>query len=105
MDFVDEQNVRARDAREQAREHAFVLDGGSARHEQLDAHFLGQDVRERGLAEAGRTAEQDVVERLAAAPRRLHVNAQVVLVLLLTDEFVQRRRAKDAVEALLFAPA
>ena len=32
---------------------------------------LGDDVREGGLAEAGRAAEQQVVERLAAAPRGL----------------------------------
>ena len=37
----------------------------------------GDDLGERGLAEAGRAEEQDVVERLAAALRRLDEDAQV----------------------------
>ena len=101
VDLVDEEDVVRARAREQAGERALVLDGGAARHDELRAHLVGQDVRERRLAEAGRAAEEDVIERLAAAARGLDEDAQVLLVLLLADVLVERRRAEDAIEALV----
>jgi hypothetical protein len=37
---------------------------------QVDAQLVGDDVRQRGLAEAGRAEDQHVVERLAALAAR-----------------------------------
>ena len=102
MNLVDEQDVGARHARQKPGEHALVLHRRAAGHEQLRAHLFGQDVRQRRLAQAGRTAQQDVVERLFTPPRGLDVHAQVLLVLLLADELVQRAGPKDAIEALFF---
>ena len=64
-----------------------------------DAHLVREDVRERRLAEAGRAAEEDVIERLAAAARRLDEDPEVVLVLALPDVLVERGRPKEPVEA------
>ena len=47
-----------------------ALDDRPARGAQADAHLAGDQVRERGLAEARGTGEQDVIERLAALARR-----------------------------------
>ena len=103
MNLVDEQDVGAREARQKPGQHALVLDRGTAGHEQLGAHLLGQNMRQRRFTQAGRPAQQDVIERLFAAARGLDVDAQVLLVLLLPDELVQRAGAKDAIEALFFA--
>jgi hypothetical protein len=46
-------------------------------------------VGERGLAEAGRAVEEQVVERLVPLFRRVDGDAKVVLELLLTDELVE----------------
>ena len=62
------------------------------------------DVRQRGLAEAGRAGQQHVVERLAAAARRLDEEGELVLELLLADEVLEPLRPQRAVELLLARP-
>ena len=57
---------------------------------ELDAHLAREDVRERRLAEPGRAAEQDVIERLAASARGLDEDPEVLLVLVLPDVLVER---------------
>ena len=56
---------------EQAGQRPLVLDGRPVGHVELDPHFAGEDLRQGRLAETGRAAEQDVIERLAAPSRRL----------------------------------
>jgi hypothetical protein len=46
-------------------------------------------VRERSLAEAGRTVEEEVVERFASLFRCVDRDAEVVLELLLADELIE----------------
>ena len=53
---------------------------------------------ERGLAQARRTAEQQVVDGLAAAPRAVDQQRQLLLHPLLPDELVERRRPQRDVE-------
>src|SRR5205814_8058850 len=45
-----------------------------------------------GLPEPGRTEEQHVIERLAAAARGVDEDAQIVAQLALADELLERRR-------------
>src|SRR5262249_40468838 len=103
MDLVDEENVVRLQLREQARERALVLDGRARRRVRGDAHLFRDDVRERRLAEPGRAAKEDVIERLAALLRRLDEDAQVVLVVVLPHVLVERRRPEEAVEACIVA--
>ena len=70
MDFVNEQHVAFFEVGEQAGEVAGLFDGRAAGAFEVGAHRLGEDVGERGFAQAGRAAEQDVVERLACAAWR-----------------------------------
>ena len=44
-----------------------------------DAHFVGENLRERGLAEAGRAVEQYVIERVAAAARGFDGDLEIFL--------------------------
>ncbi len=73
--------------------------------DELHAHLVGQDERERRLAQARRTAQKHVVERLAALPRGLDEDAQVVLVLGLPDVVGERARTQRAVELRVVAPS
>ena len=66
VDFVNEQDVAFLEIGQQAGEVAGFLDGGAAGALEVGAHGLGEDVGEGGFAEAGRAAEQNVVN---APPR------------------------------------
>ena len=67
VDLVDEQHVAVVEVGEDGGEVAGAFERGPARDAQADVHLGGHDPRERGLAEAGRTGEQEVVDRLARA--------------------------------------
>src|SRR5579871_1551900 len=62
MDLVDEQDVARRELRQHPGERALVIDGGSRGGVEVDAKFVGEDVGERRLPEAGWTVEQQMVE-------------------------------------------
>src|SRR5207248_10759186 len=92
VDLVDEQHL----ARGQFAEHrdkiGWALNYRASGGMEIDAHFTGDDLRERRLAEPGRTKEQDMVECLAAGLRRFDKDPQIVAQLMLTDEFIERGR-------------
>ena len=99
VDLVDEEDVVLLELRrEQRGQRPLVLDDGTARGHELDAHLVRQDVGERGLAEPGRPGQEDVIERLAALPRRLDEDAEVLLVLGLPDVVREGSRPQRAVE-------
>jgi len=68
---------------------------------EVDAHLAGDNLRERRLAEPGRTKEQDMVERLAARLRRFDKDAQIVAQLMLADELVEGGRPDRAIGSVL----
>ena len=59
---------------------------------------LPDDVGERGLAQARRAVEQDVVERLAALPGRRDRHDEVLADALLPDVLVERARPEPRLE-------
>src|SRR5207247_90682 len=101
VDLVDEEHVALAKAGQVAGQSALVLDGGGADGPDGNAQRPGDEVREGGLAEARRAAEEHVVERLAAPPRRLDEDLEVVGGLALPDVLVERARAQGGVEGLL----
>ena len=74
--------------------------GGGA---EADAELARDDLRQRGLAEAGRAVEQHVVQRLAAAARRLDEDGEVFAQRLLADELGERQRTQGLDGVLLGA--
>ena len=70
MDLVDEQDVAVLEVGQQRGEIARLGDHRPAGGAEADPHLARQDRGERGLAEAGRAEEQDMVERLAACAWR-----------------------------------
>ena len=70
-----------------------AFDRRSRGYAQVDAELARDDMRQRGLAEAGRRGEQDVVERLAASASRLDRHGENFSEALLTDELSQGVRS------------
>ena len=89
MDLVDEENVALAQIGEDGGQIAGLLDGRAGRHLEIGVHFAGQDVAERGLAQAGRAVEQHMIQRIVALPRRLHQNLDLVAQPVLADHLVQ----------------
>ena len=93
MDLVDEQNVAIFEISEQRGEIAGLGDHWAGGGAEIDAELARQDLRQRGLAEPGRTDEQRVIERFAPRARRLDEHAEIGARLLLADELRQPLRA------------
>ena len=66
VDFVDEQDIPGLEVCQDCGEVAGPLDHRPRGGAEADAKLAGDDLRERGLAEAGRAVQQHVVQRLAA---------------------------------------
>src|SRR5579863_1167623 len=104
MDFVDEQDVALLQIGQERGEIACFGDdrtGGSAK---IDAKLARHDLSQCCLAEARWTDEQDMIERLAAAARRLDEYAEVFACLLLADKFGQPLRAQTCFSRVFVAP-
>ena len=98
VDLVDEQHVAGLEVREQRREIAGPLDRRTARHAQRRPHLVGDDVRERGLAEPRRPMEEHVIERLGPIACRPHEDLQVLAQAILADHLRERARAQALVQ-------
>ena len=59
------------EVRQQARQIARLVQNGAGGDFELGVHLVGDDVRQCGLAQSGRTVQQYVVERIAAHEGRL----------------------------------
>ena len=100
MDLVDEQDVAVLEVGEQGGKVARLGDDRARGGAKADAHLARQDRRKRGLAQARRPVQQDMVERLAAALGGADEHAQILARRLLADEFVEAFRAQRVVGVL-----
>ena len=94
MDFVDEQHVTFFEVCEQPGQVARLVNRRAAGAFEIRAHRLGQNVGQRGFAEAGRAVQQDVVERFLAFLRGGHGDFEPFLDLGLAGEFGKERRTQ-----------
>ena len=93
VDLVDEEDVVRLERGEQPHEVPGPLEHGSGGGADVDAQLLCHQQRERGLAEAGGTEKERVIERLATLFRRVDRDLEGFLYLRLADEFVEPRGA------------
>ncbi len=91
MNLIDEQHVAFFEIGEQTGEVAGFFDGGAAGVFQIRSHRLGNDIRQRGFAEAGRAVEQDVIKRFPAMLGGLHGDFQAFLDAGLAGEIGEKR--------------
>ena len=98
MDLVDEQHVVLFEVVHDRGEVGGALDRRTRSHVDVDAELARDDVRERGLAEAGRSREQHVIEHFGASASGLDRHAENFLGALLADELVERARAQREID-------
>jgi hypothetical protein len=98
VDLVDEQHVPRLEVGQERREIARPLEHGPRGLPEVDAELVREDVRQRGLAEAGRPEQQHVVERLAALPGGGDEDRELLADLLLPDVFVEPARPQCALD-------
>jgi len=101
--FVDEQDVARAQVGEDGGQVAGALDGWPGGNFDVHPHLVRQHVRECGLAEAGRTVKQAVVERLTAHLGRRDEDGQVLFHLVLPDQFVEFLRAEGVINLIIWA--
>ena len=104
MDLVDEEDVAVLEIGEKRCEVARLGDDRTRGRAEIDAELARHDLGERGLAEAGRACEQDMVERLAAGAGGLDEHFEVGADLGLADELGERLRAERGFAAVFVAP-
>ena len=80
---------------------ALALERRAGGHDERHLELGGDDLGQRGLAEAGRAGEQHVVERLAPRGGRVQRHGELLAQRLLADELLQAARAQRAVEVVL----
>ena len=105
MNLVDEQHVAFFEVCQQRGEIAGLGDHRARGGAEIDPELARHDLRERGLAQARRTDEQHMIERLAPCPRRLDEHRQVRARLLLADELGKSLRAQRAVGGFIVIAA
>ena len=98
MDLVDEEDVAALKLCQDSCQVARLLDLRAIADVNFPPHRGRNDVGQARLAEAGRAAEQDVVEHIAALPGGLHPHGQQFDRLLLALELGENRRPKGDVK-------
>jgi hypothetical protein len=102
MDLVNEQHVARLQVGEQRRQIAGPLEHGARRLTHIHAELAREDVRERGLAQTGRTEDERMVERLAAHDRGLHEDLELRLDLLLPHVVREPLGANGAINRFFF---
>ncbi len=103
MNLVDEQHIVRLQIRQQRRKIACAFDHRARGLPQIDAEFIGDDVRQRRLAEAGRSEDQHMVERLAPPARRFDEDLHLRLDRRLPHIVGEPFRTHGAIESFLIA--
>ena len=94
MDLVDEEHVVFLERRQQSGQVARLVEHRPRRHLEAHAQLVGDDVRERRLAQARRAVQQHMVERLLTHASGHDEHLQVLHHLALAAEAVERERAQ-----------
>ena len=101
VDLVDEQHVAGREVGQHRGEIARPFQGRAAGEPDLCAELGGDDQREAGLAQPRRPGEQHVVGRVAAPPRPLQHQRQLLAHPGLPDELGERPRPQAGLDLQL----
>ena len=94
VDLINEEHVALLQIGQQGGKVAGLLNGRAAGDADLHPHLVGDDARQRGLAQARGAIEQDVIHGLAAPLGGFQIDFQVLLDLVLSDVVLQMLRAK-----------
>ena len=87
VDLVNKKHIVFIEIREQRRQIPCFFDGGAGGDADIDPHLVGDDARQRGLAQARRAVKQHMVQRLPPEPGRLNIDPKIFLGLFLAGIF------------------
>src|SRR5260370_8861002 len=105
MNLVDKQLVVLRGIIYDCGEVGGTLDSRSRGHVNIHPEFARDDMRERGLAESGRSREQHMVEHFGATARSFYRHPENLLGALLAYELGERTRTQREIELAIFFDA
>ena len=92
MNLINEEHIPFGKIGEQTRQVSGFFNGRTAGGTQGSSHGAGQDVGNGGLSKTGRSAQEDMIQRLFAAQRRLDGDLQALLDLGLAGEIGKSSR-------------
>jgi hypothetical protein len=98
VDFVDKEHVPVAEIGDDGRQVPRPLYRRARRYSQVAPDLGGDDISQRGLAQARRSVEQYMVERLIPAPGSGNSYFQVFNDLGLPDEIVQAPRSQTGIK-------
>ena len=98
VDFVNKEHVSFFKGSQQSGQVTRFVENRSGSNLQVDTQFRSDDMGQRGLAQARRAVEQDMVERLAPEQRRFHEDLEVFEHLFLPGELFEILRTDHFVE-------
>ena len=98
VDFVDKKNVAAFERGEQAGEVSRFFNRGAAGGLDVHPHRVREDVGEGCFSEAGRAAEQNVLQHVAALLASLDHEFEALADFFLPGEFAEHRRTQRDVD-------
>ena len=98
MDLVDEQHVAVLEVGEDRGQVARTVERGTGGRLEPGPHLVRDDLAERGLAQPGRPAEEQVVDGFAPLARPVDQERELLLDPLLSDELLERSRPERDVE-------
>ena len=101
MDLVDEQHIIGFEIGQQRGKIAGALQHRAGSVAQIHAHLARDDLRQRGLAQAGRAEQQHMVERLLAPLGRFDEYLQLPADLFLADIFIKLPGTQRTLQRLL----
>ena len=101
MDLIDEEDVALPELGQDRREVSRSFQRRTRGDMKLHLAFGGDDSREGRLAESRRASEEQMIDHLGTASRRLQDNLEVLLQFSLTDELVERPRSETAINRIV----
>ena len=102
VDLIDKQDVIGLKIGQYRCQIPCLFNCRSCCNTQINAHFVGNDRGQCGLAQSRRTIEQDVIQGIATALCCLNVDRQVFFHLILSDIFHKRLRAQGHFHFVVF---
>src|SRR5215469_13583214 len=102
VDFIEKENFFLFERCEDGGEVALAFEQRPGAGFDRNVELVGDDLRERGLAQARRTIKQHVIERLIAAARGVNRNLDVFLDPLLPDVLLEPTRAHADLDPCVF---
>ena len=102
MNHINNQHIALLQIGEQRHKVALLLNRRSARHPNIHAHFMRNNIRQRRLTKPGRPIKQHMIQRLLPQLRRININLQALLRLALSDILIQRIRPQTPLPLRIF---